>query len=876
MITKQINRVVVGGAGHEDRVAASKAGARRHRGRKGLARVVATGLSAVLLGSGPGWAVTSTDDPGPNGDQGAAGTPSNGMFPAVGKINLPKDLDGNSGILGSGTLIGPMHMITAAHVFTTSATKGGRQSTSGTAMFEIPKDKNDPSKGTQMVSAEFMRVKIHGSWNGNTVDDHDLAVVKLKKNIVDVLMDAGITDTSLLEPLMMGTATNEVNMPITLVGWGNTNGAGNTTGTKRHGDNEVDSTATDGKRLKADFDGDGTDSGTTSGDSGGAWIKEGKLIGVHSSATGTASNGSSRHGSMMFASRVSQHTDFINGALEEPQIGNFSGSWSIDKENFIPKTDPNAHFGFDTLDIEETVKDLSPFDIEITVQMDEGGGTTLAIDKKITNDTRIAFSDFHMTLGTGIGDDFMPINDPVSGGMGFLLDPFPQEETGKFELVPNEFQTGLDAFGSLPDGEMALFWMAMQIQDSADGENDGMATFTMRQVPTIDPTLGDMDGSGTRDSLDIDPFVDVLTGASPFDARADINGDGMVNTLDVDGFARLLTGNFGLSGLAASDLTSLTVPEPGTGAAIGLGLLGWLGGSRRRRNTQEGKVSRQGRGVDVHQPANHHRKPAARRRAWAVGTMAAAAMGLILSATSPSEAAMMYLSTTAPASLGGGGATVSNPSVSLAPGGSTTLYIYFVPGSGDAKYNGIAANITAAASGVVSATAFSVSNPSIDVTGTTTSIGTRWNGTGGSLGTDTMLVTNMNGVSVTTPGLLETNTGSPNTFIDRDFDASAGPSGAFHFGSVTIMADSGAAVGASTTLSLSVGSTLIARTGDTAASGAPVFFGASEATSVSGSTSGATGAIADATITIFPEPTSLTLLGLAGAGLIGIRPRRTA
>ena len=52
--------------------------------------------------------------------------------------------------------------------------------------------------------------------------------------------------------------------------------------------------------------------------------------------------------------------------------------------------------------------------------------------------------------------------------------------------------------------------------------------------------LGDLNGDGSVNLLDVNPFIEVL-GDGGFDPAADINGDGVVNLLDVEGFIDLLS-----------------------------------------------------------------------------------------------------------------------------------------------------------------------------------------------------------------------------------------------------------------------------------------------------------------------------------------------
>ena len=53
--------------------------------------------------------------------------------------------------------------------------------------------------------------------------------------------------------------------------------------------------------------------------------------------------------------------------------------------------------------------------------------------------------------------------------------------------------------------------------------------------------LGDVNGDGQVDLLDVAPFVNLLT-TGDFQAEADINQDGTVDLLDVQPFVNLLAG----------------------------------------------------------------------------------------------------------------------------------------------------------------------------------------------------------------------------------------------------------------------------------------------------------------------------------------------
>jgi len=80
--------------------------------------------------------------------------------------------------------------------------------------------------------------------------------------------------------------------------------------------------------------------------------------------------------------------------------------------------------------------------------------------------------------------------------------------------------------------------------------------------------LGDVNGDGVVDGLDIQPFVDLLTGGG-YQAEADINEDSVVDGLDIQPFVDIITGAGGNP-----------VPEPAT---LGLMAAGGLALLRRRR-----------------------------------------------------------------------------------------------------------------------------------------------------------------------------------------------------------------------------------------------------------------------------------------------------
>jgi hypothetical protein len=88
-----------------------------------------------------------------------------------------------------------------------------------------------------------------------------------------------------------------------------------------------------------------------------------------------------------------------------------------------------------------------------------------------------------------------------------------------------------------------------------------LVDFTIR---VMDIMLGDVNGDGVVNGLDVDPFVDVLLNG-PYQAEADMNEDQVVNGLDVDPFVVAIVGGV------------QQIPEPST-LLLTLAALGVVGG----------------------------------------------------------------------------------------------------------------------------------------------------------------------------------------------------------------------------------------------------------------------------------------------------------
>jgi len=128
---------------------------------------------------------------------------------------------------------------------------------------------------------------------------------------------------------------------------------------------------------------------------------------------------------------------------------------------------------------------------------------------------------------------------------------------------PPQGNLGSDGEGNFVDG---LGVGGVNLNDFA-----GDQFFTIDIPDSVLP--GDLDGNGVVDGLDIDPFVQVLTGSADFNAAADLDGNGTVDGLDIDPFVQALTGG--------GDAAISAVPEPTT-AGLLAGAFGLMLARRRR------------------------------------------------------------------------------------------------------------------------------------------------------------------------------------------------------------------------------------------------------------------------------------------------------
>jgi len=191
---------------------------------------------------------------------------------------------------------------------------------------------------------------------------------------------------------------------------------------------------------------------------------------------------------------------------------------------------------------------------------------------------------------------------------------------------------------------------------------------------------------------------------------------------------------------------------------------------------------------------------------------------------------------------------LGNPSITMNVGDTKTLYVWGSLATSEV-INGLGLSVVAEAAGIVHATSSTLLNP------TTDDFGNRWdsvnNGTLGSL------VMNMNGPAVNGHGL-------GGSALQRGEEAPTGydtPTGYLKVAEIVVHAD---APGVASLWLQSGTATISFKSGK---GGPNINFGTGDA-SVDPRTAGVRSAVADGTITVLPEPATLSLLGLGALSLI--------
>src|SRR5438552_1164857 len=235
-------------------------------------------------------------------------------------------------------------------------------------------------------------------------------------------------------------------------------------------------------------------------------------------------------------------------------------------------------------------------------------------------------------------------------------------------------------------------------------------------------------------------------------------------------------------------------------------------------------------------------------------TLLAIAAAALAASTSANAMTIWFSTSNVPGSEG----APANPTVNLAPGQATTLYVWASPTTADVKINGLALSCDADVAGKISAGGHTVLNP----VNTINDPDTRWDAVGNGNLTASGWA-NDNAVATSMLGIRNSSSATYSADPGHDLVQQAYLISSFSF--------TGTSNG-TTHLLMKVGSNTIS---NTASANVPVFFGAGDTTAGSGNLAGqksTTGGVAtpDATIVVgtVPEPTSLAVLGLGALGLV--------
>ncbi len=195
------------------------------------------------------------------------------------------------------------------------------------------------------------------------------------------------------------------------------------------------------------------------------------------------------------------------------RIYEVAGDLGIESATFFPVGTSGAHFSLDTLYVLERAGSTGAPDplrnlwwdlgIEVAVTPNMATmGAMIAIDKDVINRTPFRWTDFHMTLGMGFGDNFMESNE--SDLLFFKPNPPPMEKSGAFPnppmtdepIDPDSLWWGPDPNfpGVPPGGPPAIFWLGINVPASKFEPNPtggpAIARFTLRQHATIPEPSG--------------------------------------------------------------------------------------------------------------------------------------------------------------------------------------------------------------------------------------------------------------------------------------------------------------------------------------------------------------------------------------------------
>ena len=229
------------------------------------------------------------------------------------------------------------------------------------------------------------------------------------------------------------------------------------------------------------------------------------------------------------------------GELDIVHLGNRNtvagGIWAFDDEadfdgvgiqpDWLPDPDQT---GRQTTVLLQPIPMNNNSQVQLLFQISNGGGAF---------DVVVGFDDGSEAVGTVVGPDwFGPFNgqpnigiyDGAHGTDFAFMDPL-----GENTLLITEAVVGLGDFDGLEATSVAF--------ENASNANGGIAIIAANfaGLPGDDCMIGDVNGDGAVDLLDVGPFVDLLT-ASGYSCEADVNQDGALDLLDVGPFVDLLTG----------------------------------------------------------------------------------------------------------------------------------------------------------------------------------------------------------------------------------------------------------------------------------------------------------------------------------------------
>lgn len=157
--------------------------------------------------------------------------------------------------------------------------------------------------------------------------------------------------------------------------------------------------------------------------------------------------------------------------------------------------------------------------------------------------TRILSTDLKWGSANGFIDlssdvDFMNLHGPTASQAPLSFVENGAVLTGLEGFNPSATSGGFVGDIEIPQSEVVRllegrFYFHLHTFDHNNGEARGYA------VPLV--VVGDVDGNGLINLLDVAPFVAVLS-SGVYQDEADINRDGAVNLLDVNPFVSLLSG----------------------------------------------------------------------------------------------------------------------------------------------------------------------------------------------------------------------------------------------------------------------------------------------------------------------------------------------